>query len=83
MAGKRYKPRRIKARQVGKESCEMVGPLKLCIVAKRYGYAAKLYSRNGKQFLPVPTKGRTMKAARSAARQFLRRVKMSTRQVSR
>jgi hypothetical protein len=71
---------KLKARKVGNEHCEMFHGNKLCVVAKKYGYQAWLHPKSGSNSrlgpLPVPTgRARTMKAARSAAKQFLRKTR--------
>lgn len=76
----KYKPRKLKTREVGNSRCEVVrgprgGKLQLCVEAKSYGYAGWLVAPSGAK-LPVSVgRARSLKSAMSAARQFMRRLK--------
>ena len=81
-----YRPIRLKQREIGRQRCEMVkGPrghkMQLCVKANPYGYTGHLYPYSGSG-APLPVSvgnARSMKAAMSSAKQFLRRVKMKSK----
>lgn len=77
----RYRPRKLRFREIGAERCERLkGGLRLCVKANKYGYTGKLYAKNSDMWLPVSVgRARSMKSAMSAAKQFVRRVKMKSR----
>lgn len=83
----KYKPRRLKRREVGNERCEMVKmpngtKHQLCVRAEKYGYSGKLHPRTGSKMPPLPVsvgRARSLKSAMSSAKQFVRRLAMKSK----